>query len=76
MKKYIQELQAKTISELEREATKVRQEIAKLKLESKVNPSKDTNFLQKKRKTLARILTVISQKQTEEEIKQLNQLKQ
>jgi ribosomal protein L29 len=58
----INELRAKTIRELEKEAEEIRKEIAKLKLDAEVNPLKDTNFLVKKRKRLAVILTLISEK--------------
>ncbi len=58
MKKSIKELRQKSVEELGKEINKERQEIAKLELEKGANPQKDTNLLQKKRKTLARILTV------------------
>ncbi len=68
MKKITREYKGKTTSELEREAQRLRQEIAKLKLEVKINPPKDTNLLIKKRKELAIILTLISEKRQIEEI--------
>jgi ribosomal protein L29 len=52
----------KTSKELEKEAGLVREEIAKLQLSFKSNPPKDTNSLTKKRKQLAVLLTVLSEK--------------
>ncbi|MFN4212566.1 MAG: 50S ribosomal protein L29 [Microgenomates group bacterium] len=71
MKKAVREYKTKTLLELEKEAHRLREEIAKLKLESKINPPKDTNLLMKKRKTLAVILTLITEKKQMEEIKKL-----
>jgi len=56
----------KTVKELEKQATALREDIAKTILNQKVNPSKDTNLLRKKRKQLAVILTVITQKGEQE----------
>jgi len=69
MKKEIKELRQKTIKELEGEISNLRQEIAKLKIEAKVNPLKNTNFLRKKKKQLARLLTVLTEKKEEERLK-------
>jgi len=52
----------KTIKELEKETNLVREEIAKLQLSFKSNPPKDTNSLAKKRKQLAVLLTILSEK--------------
>ncbi|VVA43855.1 50S ribosomal protein L29 [Candidatus Roizmanbacteria bacterium] len=52
----------KTVKELEKDLIKLREEIAKLRLSFKSNPAKDTNVLAKKRKQLAVLLTVLSQK--------------
>ena len=52
----------KTSKELEKDANLIREEIAKLQLSFKSNPAKDTNGLVKKRKQLAVILTVLSEK--------------
>lgn len=62
MKKITKELTEKTIKELEKEAQKLREEIAKEKLEFKVNRPKNTNSLFLKRKRLAVVLTILSQK--------------
>jgi ribosomal protein L29 len=66
MKKTTKELMGKTVKELEKQATALREDIAKTILNQKVNPSKDTNLLRKKRKQLAVILTVITQKGEQE----------
>lgn len=66
MKKITKELINKTIKELEKQANALREDIAKTILNQKVNPSKDTNLLRKKRKQLAVILTIISQKKERE----------
>lgn len=63
MKKQIKDLQAKTVVDLQKDITSIRLEIAKLKVESKVKPQKDTNLIKKKEKHLAHILTVITQKE-------------
>ncbi len=63
MKKHIKELQAKTVADLTKEIGTVRLEIAKLKVESKIKPQKDSNLIKKKEKHLAHILTVITQKE-------------
>jgi len=69
MKNKILELKAKSIHELEKEAKDLREEIAKLRLELKVNPPKDTNVLMKKRKQLAVILTIVGEKKEIEKLK-------
>ncbi len=70
MKKLTKELKSKTVVELNKEARSLREEIARLDLEAKANPpagsSKDTNLLFKKRKRLAVILTLVSQKTVSE----------
>lgn len=63
MKKHIDDLQGKTIDELNKEIVAIRGEIAKMKVEAKVKPQKDTNAIKKREKQMARILTVITQKQ-------------
>jgi ribosomal protein L29 len=63
MKKEVEELKQKTIKEIRKEIEKVRQEIAQLKLEQKINPPKDTNILRKKRKKLAVLLTILKEKE-------------
>jgi ribosomal protein L29 len=69
MKKEVKELKQKTIKEIEKEISNLRQEIAKLKIETKVNPPKDTNLLRKKNKKLGRLLTVLTEKKEEEKLK-------
>ena len=69
MKKITKELTEKTIKELEKEAQKLREEIAKEKLEFKVNKPKNTNSLFLKRKRLAVVLTILSQKNEMESLK-------
>ena len=73
MKKAIADLKKKSIKQLEIEIAKLREEIAKLKLEIKINQPKDTNLLFKKRKHLARMLTVLTEKKELERIKNLSQ---
>lgn len=62
MKKLTKELNDKNLSQLEKDALTLREEINKMLLESKVNPSKDTNLIVKKKKRLAVALTLITQK--------------
>ncbi len=62
MKKFTKELTGKTIKELEKQTQALREEIAKMTLNEKVNPGKDTNSLRKRHKQLAVILTIITQK--------------
>lgn len=62
MKKSMKEYDDKSITALEKEAQSARQEIATMSLNSKVNPSKDTNSISKKRKKLAVLLTALVQK--------------
>jgi ribosomal protein L29 len=62
MRKAAKELRVKTIEELEKESQTLRAEIAKMAIESKIKPEKDSNTVFKKRKRLAVILTMISQK--------------
>ncbi len=58
MKKLSKEFKGKSLEDLQKEEKKIREEMAKLKLEQMVNPAKDTNLLFKKRKRLAVILTL------------------
>lgn len=59
----MKQLRESSLKELEKKAQALRKEIARLRLEFSVNPPKDTNLLIKKRKELARVLTVIKEKQ-------------
>jgi len=62
MKKITKEWFSKTIKEIQLEIEKLRKEIARLRLESKLGSNKDTNLLFKKRKKLAQLLTILTQK--------------
>lgn len=62
MKKITKTYTGKTKKELLKEADLLREEIAKLQLSFKSNPPKDSNILMKKRKQLAVLLTVLSEK--------------
>lgn len=63
MKKYIKEIIGKSVTDLNKDIVTLRTEIAKLRVESKMKPQKDTNLIKKKEKQLANILTVITQKE-------------
>lgn len=71
MKKITKQLQEKTMRELEKETQLLREEMAKLRLKNKTNLSKDTNLLVKRRKRLAAVLTILTEKRELEEIKKL-----
>ena len=62
MKKTTKIYIGKTSKELEKEVGLLREEIAKLVMSFKSNPPKDTNGLTKKRKQLAVLLTLLSEK--------------
>lgn len=62
MKKISTELKDKSLNELREEEALLKEEIGKLRLESRVSPPKDTNILIKKRKRLAALLTIASEK--------------
>ena len=62
MRKTTKIYSGKTSKELEREIGLLREEIAKLVMSFKSNPPKDTNSLTKKRKQLAVLLTLLSEK--------------
>ncbi len=62
MKKLTKKIKNQTGSELEKEIVKMRNDIAKQRLNMKVNPPKDINALYKKRKALAVYLTVLSER--------------
>lgn len=63
MKKIIQEYKDKNISEINVKIASLREEVAKLKLSSKVKIEKDTNLIDKSKKEIARLLTLLKQKQ-------------
>jgi len=71
MRKINKDLKDKALAELQKEANVLYQEIAKLQLELKVNPAKDTNQLAKKRQRLAVILTLVQEKKNLETVKRL-----
>jgi len=60
MKKLHKDLKDKNEKELAKIALDLDQEIAKLQLDLKANPVKDTNLLAKKRERLAVVLTLIN----------------
>lgn len=57
----------KSISELKKEAEKLREEVSKLGFDLSLNKLKDTNMIKKKRRDLARVLTLIRQREIIEE---------
>jgi len=57
----------KSITELKKEAEKLREEIAKLRFDLSLGKLKDTNAVKKKRRDLARVLTRIEQLEMIEE---------
>ncbi|MEN9327533.1 MAG: hypothetical protein RI947_341 [Candidatus Parcubacteria bacterium] len=61
MRKLTAELSKIKSTDMNKQIISVREEIAKLKLEEKVNPQKDTNLIAKKKKRLAVLLTLFSQ---------------
>ncbi len=69
MKKETKELKGKSILQITKDVQTLREEIAKLKLEVKVNPQKDTNIIGKKKKKIATLLTVLSELTELEKIK-------
>ena len=62
MKKNTKEYKNKSVKELEKIIQSSREEIAKARLHIKINPAKDTNFLKKKKKQLAILLTITTEK--------------
>lgn len=75
MKKDIKQIRGESIEKLVKEAQKIREEIAKEKLEARVNQPKDTNKLFLKRKKLAVILTVLGEKRELETINKIKTIK-
>ena len=64
-KRTVQELSSLTLTGLEKKVGLLRETLAMLRLESPVNKPKDTNLIAKKRKLLAKYLTVINEKKRE-----------
>ncbi len=65
MKKNVAELIKKDVKVLQAQVRELRTELTKLDLGAKANPQKDVNLVSKKKKLLAVILTVLSQKRLE-----------
>ena len=68
MKKFVQKYRQLDLKTLAKKEQELRKEIAKLKLEIKVNPPKDTNLLSKKRRELAVFLTIKREKELENQV--------
>lgn len=66
MKKDIKELQRKSVKELYKELNEARKKLLKLKLELAQAKLKNHQEVPRARKNIARILTIISEKQWEE----------
>ena len=62
MKKAIKDLETKTAKELSQAVKQAREELDRLTLTAKSNPGKDTNIIAKKKKELARMLTILTEK--------------
>lgn len=62
MKKSKAKIQKKSVAELNKDLAQLRSEITKITVESRLAPQKDSNLVTKKRKEIARILTVMNQK--------------
>jgi len=69
MKKITKTYQDKTVKEIEKLSDVLRLEIAKMVLSKKSSGVKDTNLIHKKRKELAVMLTVLTEKKTAETLK-------
>ncbi len=60
MRKQIEDIKKKSKVEMEKEIRNTMEEIARLTVESKVNPQKDSNLIFKKKKYIAQLKTVAS----------------
>lgn len=69
MRKTTAEVSKMKIADIQKQIQTTREEIAKLRLEKRVSPQKDSNLITKKRKRLAVMLTVLSEKQDAELVK-------
>ncbi|MBP9691218.1 50S ribosomal protein L29 [Candidatus Woesebacteria bacterium] len=63
MKKLTKEYSAKTSVELKKEIDVIRLEMAKLEIEKTVKPGKDSNAIQKMKKRIAVMQTIIRQQE-------------
>ncbi|QQS43957.1 50S ribosomal protein L29 [Candidatus Roizmanbacteria bacterium] len=63
MKKVTKEYINKTAEELKKEVESLHKEIARLEIERKAKPQKDSNMIFKMKKRLAVVLTLIRQKE-------------
>ncbi|KKQ23627.1 MAG: hypothetical protein US40_C0002G0170 [Candidatus Roizmanbacteria bacterium GW2011_GWC2_37_13] len=68
MRKLTKQYREKTVKELTKEITGLEEEITKLRLVQKGTPAKDTNILIKKRKQLAVLLTILTEKKETEKL--------
>ncbi|MFA5136267.1 MAG: hypothetical protein WC489_02645 [Patescibacteria group bacterium] len=68
MKKQVKKVSGVSVLSLEKDIASLRHEIALKTIEDKVNPQKDSNFLRKKRKELAVLLTLLQQKKIKEKL--------
>lgn len=64
MSTYMNEVNKKTVQEIEKSIADVRLEIAKLVVESSVSQQKNSNTVPNKRKQLAVLLTALQQKKS------------
>jgi len=62
----IKELRSLTEVDLRKKALAMKEEIAVLRLEFSASKTKDTNLIGKKKRMLARLLTVINEKRQED----------
>jgi ribosomal protein L29 len=69
MKKVMNDLTGKSLSELEKESMALKAEMGKAQLDAVVNAPKDTNLISKKKQKLAQIETVLTQKRSEAQTK-------
>ncbi len=66
MKKSLKELMNKSVGELTREKNDLRDEVTKLMLDMKVNKPKNTNQISPKKKRIALISTLLTEKMKKE----------
>lgn len=67
MRKITKEIINKSIEDLTKEATSIRQDIAKKRIERKVKPEKNSNTIKMLKKRLAVLLTIVRQKELTKE---------